>query len=124
MGFGVMLFSAYTTSLFFGLDTHRAKSVDDAQRRSQMTSTCCGRNRLTTDRTAALGIGAASEVELDGQRIVRLSEGLGHAVAVPARDHNREARRQGGLCEIGAHATAAYVLGSLKTNCPKNQSRD
>ncbi len=53
-----------------------------------------------------LGIGAASDVQLDGQQVVRLSQGLGHAVAVPARSHDRVAGRQGGLGEIDAHATA------------------
>jgi len=53
-----------------------------------------------------LGIGAASDVQLDGQQVVRLSQGLGDAVAVPARGHNRVTSRQGGLGEIDAHATA------------------
>src|SRR5439155_8476868 len=50
-------------------------------------------------------IGAASDVQLGGQHVDRLSEGLGHAVAVSARGHNRVAGRQGGLGEIDAHAT-------------------
>ena len=53
-----------------------------------------------------LGIGAAGDVQLDGQQVVRLSQGLGHAVAVPAGGHNRVAGRQGGLGEIDAHAAA------------------
>ena len=53
-----------------------------------------------------LGIGAAGDVQLDGQQVVRLSQGLGHAVGVPARGHDRVAGRQGGLGEIDAHAAA------------------
>ena len=53
-----------------------------------------------------LGIGAASHVELDGQQVVRLSQGLGHAVGVPARGDDGVAGRQGGLREIDAHAPA------------------
>ena len=53
-----------------------------------------------------LGIGAASDVQLDGQQVIRLSQGLRHAVAVPARGHNCVAGRQRGLSEIDAHATA------------------
>ena len=53
-----------------------------------------------------LGIGAAGDVQLDGQQVVRLSQRLGHALGVPAGRHNRVAGRQGGLGEIDAHATA------------------
>ena len=54
-----------------------------------------------------LGIGAARDVQLDGQQVIRLSQCLGHRVGVSARGHHRVTGRQCGLGEIGAHATAS-----------------
>jgi hypothetical protein len=52
-----------------------------------------------------LGIGAAGDVELDDQEVVRPTHGPGHRVGVPAGGRHRVAGGEGGLGEVDAHAT-------------------
>jgi hypothetical protein len=54
-----------------------------------------------------LRIGAARNVQLNGQQVVRLSHGLRHGVGIPARCDNRVTCRQRRFGEIDAHATAS-----------------
>jgi hypothetical protein len=54
-----------------------------------------------------VGIRAARDVQLHRQQIVRLSQGLGHTVNVPAGGDNRVAGVQGRPGEIRAHTRAS-----------------
>lgn len=45
--------------------------------------------------------------QLDGQQLVRVSQGLGHTMSVPARRDNRVAGSQGRSREIGSHTSAS-----------------
>jgi hypothetical protein len=53
-----------------------------------------------------LGIGALGDIQLDGEQVVRRTDGTGNGAAVSARGHHRMAGRQGRLCEFQAHAAA------------------
>src|SRR5712671_520380 len=53
-----------------------------------------------------LGIGAAGDVQLDGQQVARLAQDPRHGSAVPAGRHNRVTGYKGGFGEIDAHASA------------------
>jgi hypothetical protein len=54
-----------------------------------------------------LGIGAARDVQLYGQQVVRLSHRLSHGVRIPASGDDRVTGHQRGFGEINAHATAS-----------------
>src|SRR2546427_9307389 len=62
--------------------------------------------RSTAAQDRRLGIGVAGDIQLDGQQVARLSQGVGHAVGVPTRGHNRVAGRQGRLGELDTHPAA------------------
>ena len=62
--------------------------------------------RSTAASHRRLGVGAAGDVQLDDQQVVRLADGLGHGVGVAAGGDDRVAGGQGRLREVDAHAAA------------------